>query len=295
MFIEFNINIGDAMRNLDMTTLRSFVAVAELGGVTRAAGVLNLTQSAVSMQLKRLEDLLALDLLDRTSRRIALTATGEQLLGYARRMVDMNDEVMMRLTDQKFEGEIILGVPHDIVYPAIPQVLQRFYGELPRVKVQLSSSYTKSLKEQFARGQCDLILTTETEVEPGGETLTEKPLRWVGAKGGTAWRQRPLRLAFGRFCSFRAGAVEALNRAGIDWEMAVESDSDRSIEAMVSADLAVQTMLEGTEAAHLECIAHGGALPELSAQKVNLYGLDTARSEIVGKMADLLRHSFKHW
>ena len=114
------------MRNLDITTLRSFVAVADSGGVTRAAGFLHLTQSAVSMQLKRLEELLGLALLDRSGRTIALTPSGEQLLGYARRMVALNDEVIGRLTDQAFEGEVVLGVPHDVVYPVIPQVLQRF-------------------------------------------------------------------------------------------------------------------------------------------------------------------------
>ncbi|MEO1734302.1 MAG: LysR family transcriptional regulator, partial [Pseudomonadota bacterium] len=91
------------MRNLDITTLRSFVAVAESGGVTRAAGFLHLTQSAVSMQLKRLEELLDVELLDRSGRSIALTAEGEQLLGYARRMVALNDEIVSRLTDEAFE------------------------------------------------------------------------------------------------------------------------------------------------------------------------------------------------
>ena len=112
------------MRNLDITTLRSFVAVADSGGVTRAAGFLHLTQSAVSMQLKRLEEMLGLSLLDRSGRGIALTASGEQLLVYARRMIALNDEVIGKLTDQAFEGQLTLGVPHDVVYPAVPQVLK---------------------------------------------------------------------------------------------------------------------------------------------------------------------------
>ena len=81
------------IRNLDLTALRSFVAIADAGGVTRAAGFLNLTQSAVSMQIKRLEDMLQVDLLDRAGRKVALTAAGEQLLGYARRMLTLNDEM----------------------------------------------------------------------------------------------------------------------------------------------------------------------------------------------------------
>ena len=102
-------------RNLDLTALRSFVAVADAGGVTRAAGLLNLTQSAVSMQIKRLEEALGLTLLDRSRRGVALTAEGEQLLRYARRMVALNDEAVARMTANEYEGEITLGVPHDVV------------------------------------------------------------------------------------------------------------------------------------------------------------------------------------
>nr|WP_206338602.1 LysR family transcriptional regulator [Antarcticimicrobium sediminis] len=279
------------LRNLDITTLRSFVAVADYGGVTRAAGFLHLTQSAVSMQLKRLEGLLDLQLLDRSGRTIALTAAGDQLLAYARRMVALNDEVIGRLTDQAFEGEIVLGVPHDIVYPAIPSVLQRFNADFPRVKVQLLSSYSRKLKQAYGRGECDLILTTEPQSAEGSETLVELPLNWLGAPGGSCWRQRPLRLAFGRLCMFRPEAIAALNRAGIDWELAVESDSDRTIEATVSADLAVTAMLDGSEPPHLEPIDHGGALPVLPASKINLYVRDAAANPLVGAFATLLRQT----
>lgn len=277
------------MRNLDITTLRSFVAVADAGGVTRAAGLLNLTQSAVSMQLKRLEDLLGLDLLDRSGRSIALTASGEQMLVYARKMVALNDELITRLTDQAFEGEIVLGVPHDIVYPAIPRVLQRFNALFPRVKVQLISSFTKSLKEQYRRGECDLILTTEATADADCETLAERPLCWIGAPDGNAWRQRPLKLAFGRFCTFRPKVITALDRAGIPWEMVVETKSDRTIEATVSADLAIHTMIDGTEPPHLEQIDHGGALPELAVQLINLYVAPGGKGQIVTELANLLR------
>lgn len=280
------------MRNLDVTTLRSFVAVADAGGVTRAAGFLHLTQSAVSMQLKRLEELLGLELLDRSGRTIALTASGEQLLVYARRMVALNDEVIGRLTDQAYEGEIVLGVPHDIVYPAIPQVLKQFHAAFPRVKVQLVSSYTRALKEKFGRGECDLILTTENNVEPGAQTLCTKPLRWIGAPGGAAWRQRPLKLAFGRLCTFRPRVIEALDASGIPWDVIVETESDRTIEATVSADLAIHTMIEGTEPPHLEKIDHGGALPDLPSQLINLYGAQSQKGVVHDTLADFLRRSF---
>lgn len=280
-------------RNLDMTALRSFVAVAETGGVTRAAGFMNLTQSAVSMQLKRLEEALGLQLLDRSSRQISLTASGEQLLGYAKRMLDLNDEIYARLTDQAFEGELVLGVPHDIVYPAIPQVLQRFNIDYPRVKVQLVSSYTIGLKSKFSRGECDMILTTEDSCDSGGETLTTLPLIWIGAPGGQIWKTRPLRLAYEHKCLFRVGVQKALDAAGIGWEMTVESDSTRTIEASVSADLAVHTMLDGMVPAHLETINHSGALPELTSKKINLYVSELGKGQVIEDMAALLRQSYK--
>lgn len=280
------------MRNLDITTLRSFVAVADSGGVTRAAGFLHLTQSAVSMQLKRLEEMLDLSLLDRTGRTIALTASGEQLLVYARRMLALNDEVIARLTDQAFEGEITLGVPHDIVYPAIPQVLKQFHALFPRVQVQLEASYTRTLKDQFARGECDLVMTTETGVDQGGETVAEKALNWVGAPGGVAWRQRPLPLAFCRYCAFRPFVVAALDAQELPWQMTLDTESDRAIEAAVSADLAIHAMVDGTQPPHLEVIDHAGTLPMLPVQRINLYGAGQARGDVHDTLGQLLRAAF---
>ncbi|MGZ9811093.1 LysR family transcriptional regulator [Pseudoroseicyclus sp. H15] len=278
-------------RNLDMVALRSFVAVAETGGVTRAAGFLNLTQSAVSMQLKRLEESLNLSLFERAGRGVALTATGEQLLSYARRMLRLNDEIYARLTAQEFEGEVVLGVPHDVIYPAIPLVLQKFAADFPRVRVQLLSSFTRRLVSQFSRGEADVILTTESEVRQGGETLVERPLCWVGAPGGEAWKQRPLRLAYEQECIFRLGVQERLDQEGVEWEMAVSSNSSRTIEATVSADLAVHTMIEGTEPRHFERIQHGGALPELWPVKVNMYASEQGGTPVAA-LADMLRQAY---
>lgn len=279
-------------RNLDLTALRSFAAVAEVGGVTRAATLLHLTQSAVSMQIKRLEEALGRGLFDRTGRGVALTADGEQLLGYARKMLALNDEAMARLTDQAFEGEIVLGVPADIVYPAIPKVLQRFHADYPRMKVTLVSSYTSTLKAMFRRGECDVILTTEDTADAGGETLLTVPLVWVGAPGGQAWKARPLRLAFEHKCIFRTRVQAALDRAGIPWEMGVESESNRTIEASVNADLAVHAVVEGTESQMVERIAHGGALPELASVEVNLYVADTHKGQAADALLAMVRQAY---
>lgn len=279
-------------RNLDLAALRALAAIADFGSVTRAAHVLNLTQSAVSMQIKRLEDGLDLVLLDRAGRGVALAASGEQLLAYARRILALNDEAVARLTDSTYEGEIVIIVPHDIVYPHIPQVLRHFNAAYPRMRVKLQALHTKIAKTRLREGECDLILTTESHCEPDGETLTRLPLVWIGAPGGVAWRQRPLQLALGRYCAFRPGIVAALDRENIPWEAAVESESDRTLEATVSCDLAVHALLAGTEPPFAERINHGGTLPELTSHLVNLYINRSSSKPGVLALADLLRRAW---
>ena len=274
-------------RNLDLSALRSFVTVAETGGVTRAAGILNLTQSAVSMQLKRLEDSLGLSLMDRSGRTIGLTAAGEQLLGYGRRLLDLNDEIYSRLTAQDFEGELRLGVPHDIIYPSIPDVLKRFSADYPRMRVHLISAPTMQLKAMFARGECDVILTTEDAPGAGGEALVELPLQWVGAKGGAIWRTRPLRLALCASCAFRPGIIRRVEAAGLAWEMVVESGMDTAVEAAVSADLAILAAIKGGQPRDTEVIAHGGALPDLGSTRIILYR--QGNTPPTTALADLIR------
>jgi DNA-binding transcriptional LysR family regulator len=277
------------MRNLDLSTLRALVAVADAGGVTRAAGFLHLTQSAVSMQLKRLEELLDAQLLDRSGRSVTFTASGDQLLSYARRIVAMNDEAVARLTEPEYAGVLRLGVPHDIVYPAIPQVLKQFNAAYPAIRIALESSHTLILREKFAKGACDVILTTETTVAAHGVTLAERPLHWIGAAGGAAWRQRPLNIAFGRSCSFRPLAVAALDNADIAWQMLLETDNDSAIHATVSADLAVHTAIKGTEPRHLVRIDHAGLLPDLPVQRINMYHARGSLSEPLAHLVGLLR------
>jgi len=280
-------------RNLDLTALRSFKTVAEVGGVTRAAAQLHLTQSAVSMQLKRLEESMGLDLLDRSARQIGLTREGELLLSYARRLLALNDEAWGRLTDASYEGEVNFGVPHDIVYPHIPQVLRRFAADYPKVKVNLISSFTSSLKAGFDAGEIDVIMTTETGGPVDREPLVRQPLVWVGAVDGRAWKQRPLRLATHRACAFKPITQEALDGAGIPWEMAVDTDSSETVEASLTADLGIEGRLSRRIPAELEQIDHGGDLPELPVFNVHLYTCNEVQAPLASYLADIIRDVYK--
>ncbi|MFZ1469652.1 MAG: LysR family transcriptional regulator [Paracoccaceae bacterium] len=268
-------------RNLDLTSLRSFVTVADVGGVTRASGLLNLTQSAVSMQIKRLEEGLGHEIFTRAARKLHLTPEGEQLLSYARRMVALNDEALARLTGAGFEGELRLGVPHDIVYPQMPGILKVLAGDYPRVRIKLASTYTVPLKQAFARGDYDMILTTEEAPGPEGDVLARRDLVWVGAPGGTAWQRRPLRLGFKDTCVFRPIAQAALDAAGLPWEMGYEGECEQVIEATVAADLAVSVRMRGTIPAGAEVIEAGNALPDLGALAICLYDAGIQKGPVV--------------
>ncbi len=279
-------------RTLDLTALRSFAAVADAGGVTRAAGLLNLTQSAVSMQIKRLEDSLGLGLFSRAARKLVLTPEGEQLLGFSRRMLALNDEALSRLMTATYEGELRLGVPHDIVYPAIPRILKRMAAQYPRMRINLVSCFTVLLKEMFDRGDLDVMITTEDRPGPLGIELTRRSMVWVGAEGGVAWQKLPLRLGFNYTCIFRAGVQARLTEAQIPWEMAIEAESEQAIEATVAADLAVSARLNDSMPRGMVAIDTRGELPELGEIGICLYAAPTLTGEAAASLISELRLAY---
>src|SRR5215218_8841394 len=133
-------------RNLDTVLLRCFVAVAETGGMTRAAAVLHLTQAAVSQQVKRLEYSLGCALFLRDRHGLALTPAGERLLARAQRLLAVNDEIWTTMTAPEFEGQVRLGVPSDVVVPLLPPILRAFNRGWPRVQITLEVATSRLLR-----------------------------------------------------------------------------------------------------------------------------------------------------
>ena len=226
-------------RNLDISALRSFVTVAELGGVTRAAERLNLTQSAVSMQLKRLETAFDQPLMQRHGRGVCLTSEGEQLLGYGRRMVKLNDETWNRMMHEAFESRVSFGVPEDIVRPYVTGMLREFVGAFPRARINMVSSISRLLLKQFEEGRIEVMLTTEPAATGAGECLYRAPLKWYVGRDSEIFRQRPLPLAAKPDCIFLPVARAALEGAGISWETPYQANDWWDLVAFVSAGLAV--------------------------------------------------------
>ena len=189
-------------------------------------------------------------------------------------------------------GHWVLGVPHDIVYPAIPPILKRLSLRFPRIRVNLVSSFTLLLKDDFAKGLHDLILTTEDVPDEGGEVLATHDLVWVGAEAGQIAATRPLRLAFKENCIFRPRVIAALDAAGIGWEMAVDSASESVIEATVAADLAISARLRSMMPAGMCPIAPQAGLPTLGVQHICLYAAPTLQGEVAEALKGELRAAY---
>lgn len=289
MIVVFNRTEFDMSRNMDTSALRAVLAVADAGGVTRAAGVLNLTQSAVSMQVRRLEEALGVKLFNRASRKMVPSAEGEKLISFARRIMALNDEALMQLSPESFAAELRLGVPYDIISPQMPNILRDLSIGYPKMRINLVSSYSKTLKEGFAAGDYDMILTTEYPAPEAAEILAKRRLVWVGSADQRAVHARPLRLAFKETCFFRPAAHAALEAAGIEWENAFDGDSEAVVEATVAAGLGVAVRIEGQVAPGCVALGPESGLPDLGVSNICLYDSGQAK----GDLADALRAALR--
>jgi DNA-binding transcriptional LysR family regulator len=282
----------NSLRNLDMGTLRSFVSIAESGSMTRAASRLFMTQSAISMQIKRLETALGLSVFERSAQGMSTTSEGEQLLQFANQMLALNDEAMGRLTSPDYEGVIRFGAPCDVVYPHVPGILKEFSRDFPRVQLRFSSGPTVSLKDQFEQGLQDMVLTTEREPGPGGTVVSSQPLIWTGAEDGSAWKKRPLPLGISKTCAFRPSVIEALDDADLDWTEIVTSEDEIVVEAMTSADLCIGVELGCVKDSGRLPIDHRGQLPGLPEFSTVLYCADSPGNQLAKTLAEYLLRAY---
>jgi len=282
----------NSLRNLDMGTLRSFVTIAESGSMTRAASRLFLTQSAISMQIKRLETSLGLSVFERSAQGMTTTSEGEQLLQFANQMLSLNDEAMGRLTSPDYEGVIRFGAPCDVIYPHVPGILREFSRDFPRVQLKFSSGQSINLRDQFERGLQDVVMTTEREPGPGGTVVSSQPLIWTGAEDGYAWKKRPLPLGISKTCAFRSTVTKALEDAELDWIDIVNSTDVIAVEAMISADLCIGAELECVKDSGRLPIDHRSQLPELPEFSIVLYGADNPGNQLAKSLVEYLLRAY---
>lgn len=228
------------MTNLDLDLLRTLVAVVETRSFTRAAQQRGLTQPAVSLQMRRLEDQLGVPLLDRGSRTVGLTTEGAGLLPQARRLLKLNDEIVTALGGEEPEGEVRFGAPEDIATMHLPRILGSFARSHPRIRLSVTCDYTANLLDQLSRGLLDLALIKR---EAGGADLGLKvwsePLVWV-ALDATLAEVTPLPLIIAPAPDiYRKRAIGALQDEKIGFRASFTSPSLAGQMAALRAGLGV--------------------------------------------------------
>lgn len=231
---------------VDIDVLKTFVAIAESGSFSKAAQKVFRTPSAVSMQIKKLEDVLGVSVFERDSRSVALTQDGELLLSYARRILALSNEMMARFIMPEIHGTVCLGAPDDYGNRLLPEVLKRFAETHPNVAVNVIMDGSENLKKRFENGELDVMIHTSSNtrpMEPGATVVLEEDLVWAGLKGGCAYERNPLPISMWESgCAWRAGAVEALGKVGREFRVAYMSAQIVAQRAAISADLAVAPM-----------------------------------------------------
>lgn len=258
-------------RNLDITLLRTFVSVADHRGMTAAANALHLTQSAISQQIARLEELSG-GLFIRNSRHLRLSANGERLLAKARQIVALNDALWSEMSAGQVGGRVRLGVPYDLTGEWLTTLLRQFADDYPAVDIQLICLSSPELRTAIQSATLDIALIEEPTGHSTAECLRIEHLVWVGARGGNACLKRPLPVSMvADTCAFRPVVLAALENSGLTWRTLSENGSIDATCATVRADLAVTVWLRSTVPADLTILNETEHLPALSTFAVNLY------------------------
>lgn len=275
---------------LENDVLRTFVAIAETGSFARAAKSVFRTPSAVSMQIRKLEDTLGRPVFVRDGRSVRLTTEGEALLGYARRILRLSDEAVGLFRAPAVEGIVCIGTPDDFGTRFLPNILSRFARSHPGVDVDVTLDMSNALLGRLDRGDLDLTLVTSAcgpAALDRGQIVYTEPLVWAGLECGCAYEQRPMPLALApKGCAWRSTALASLDTAGIPSRTAYTSPHCAGQMAAIYADLAIAPFPESLIEKPLERLDDRRGLPALGD-----YHIVLAKRQNLGPAAEALsRH-----
>ncbi|MDR5904320.1 LysR substrate-binding domain-containing protein [Franzmannia qiaohouensis] len=282
------------LQTIDHELLRTFVAIVDHGGFTRAAQAVNRTQSAVSMQIKRLEeDVIQRQLFERQGRQMLLTSEGATLLGYARRILDLHGEALTMLRQPDMVGKVRLGVPDDYVMRFLPGILKSFSHTWPLVDVEVQCAPSSELINRH-KGQLDLSIVTREVGHEIGEILLQDQTVWVVAESHATHRHSPLPLAlFEEPCFCRRHACNALTRAGLSYRVAYSSPSLATLQAVVGAGLAVSAWMKSLVTPGMRILDEADGFPPLPDASIVLLRAPDTHSPVVEGLAQHIVEGFR--
>jgi DNA-binding transcriptional LysR family regulator len=278
--------------NLDIDLLRTFAAVADCGSFTGAADLVARTQSAVSLQVKRLEEVLGRKVFERSSRSLALTPAGTTLLGYARRMLELNDESVRRVAEPPVHGAFRLGITEYFVPAELPRLLARFSAAYPHVELGVRMGLSTELRESLRQGTLDAAIVRLSPREAAKALWTE-PQRWVAAETLEVARDEPLPLVLlPEPCVLRQHAIESMKRSRRPWRLAFTGSSMASVQAAVKAGLGISIVPASLIAPGMRVLA-GAPHRDPGTLQVGLVRAATARKDIVEVLERVMRETLQ--
>jgi len=282
-----------AFINLDLDLVRTFVAVAEARSFTRAGERLGRTQSAVSLQIRRLEDRLGRQLLSRDPRHVTLSAEGEAFLPEARRLLRLNDDIVGRLTEGDVEGEVRLGSPEDFATVHLPEILGEFAKAHPRVTLTVTCDLTLNLLDRLRDGALDLALVKREPLGPDlGVRVWRESLVWAAADPGVLERSETASLVVAPSpCVYRRRAISALEKAGRPWRIGYTSPSLAGQHAALRAGLGVTVLPRDMTPPDLAVLGPESGLPPLADAEIALMRATTAVPPAAERLADFILSS----
>lgn len=272
---------------LDLDQVKTFVAIAETGSFTKAAEAVFKTQSAVSMQMRRLEERIGKPIFCRDGRASKLTEEGERLLGYARRMVKLSEETLCAFDDTGLSGSVRLGTPDDYADRFLPEILARFARSNPRVEVSVVCEPSLTLKDLSRAGEIDLAIVTSCGDVPA-EVVRQEPLLWVASSSHGAEDEEILPLALSKPpCVWRTAALDALSSVGRKYKVLYTSRNSTAIGAAVQAGLAITVLAESALRPGMRVLSEGEGFPRLPMCEIGiLRSWHRPASAIVDKLAE---------
>jgi DNA-binding transcriptional LysR family regulator len=272
---------------LDNDHLRTLVAIAETGSFTRAAEIVHKTQSAVSMQIRKLEERLGREIFGKEGRTAKLTTDGEKLLDYAYRMLRLNDEAVSAFRGEKLTGRVKLGVPDDYAERYLPEILARFTASNPGIEVEVVCEPTPDLVENMKRCQIDLAIITHSKQRDLGDILREEKLLWVTSQRHCVHETRPLPLALGRdTCNWRRAAVARLEEKGVPYRVLYTSWNSSAVGAAVLAGLAVGVLPESAIRPGMRVLSEQDGFPPMPTVKIALLRNAERHDHLIDALAD---------
>jgi len=264
---------------LDIDQLRTFLAIAELGNFTKAGEAVHKTQSAVSMQMRRLEERVGQPIFIKDGRQSRLSEQGLRLVEYARRMIQLNDETLLAFNGKGEVGFVKLGVPDDYADRLLPRVLAAFNRLNPSIEVQVECTSSAKLTMAIRDNDLDVAITTSGDTkELRGEIIRREPLYWVTSLEHCAHTQETLRLALGpSSCSWRRMSMDALDRAGRRYRVSYTSSSGSALIGAVQAGLAITVFPESAIRDGMRILDEKDGFPALPHCDIALLRADSAR------------------